>query len=214
MERELRSTVVDIGADTRVLIQNNSRNLGQAITRNLALDVARGGAVVAMDDDDELAEDAFVTWLEPLERDPQIGWSAGQFVDATEDGYIQGRTALPVREIEPGEFFRYWDSPSKLFPLAPFCFAFRTDLARKVGGWQGLPQGEDFGIVIAISSLAPGVVADEIVYIYHRHPGQMRFRENFSELEGSVRNIVWDRAVAMFSFGPSGADNNQRSSAQ
>lgn len=195
--KSLEKNLGDINDDPRVSINENSRHLGQAITRNLALKSARGGAVIALDDDDEIGENAFPTWLEPLEKNEEIGWSAGQFVDATDEGYIEGRTGLPLGEIEKGELFYHWPSPERLFPLPPFCFALRTDLARKVGGWQGLPQGEDFGIVIAASCLAKGTVSDEITYIYHRHPGQMRFKDNFMDLESSVRNIVWDRAIAL-----------------
>jgi glycosyltransferase involved in cell wall biosynthesis len=81
-EKELKIVKSLLGQaidDPRVKLYMNTRHLGQAITRNLALRAARGGAVVFLDDDDELTENAFRTWLKPLEKKSElglVGWAA------------------------------------------------------------------------------------------------------------------------------------------
>jgi hypothetical protein len=62
-----------------------------------------------------------------------------------------------------------------------------------VGGWMGLPQGEDIGMMIAVTSTAPGIIVDSYVYHIRIHPGQMTKTTWFDELELLSRNAAWAR---------------------
>jgi glycosyltransferase involved in cell wall biosynthesis len=198
--KKTRARLRGILDDKRVKLQGNTRHLGQAITRNLALRRARGGATIYMDDDDELTENALQTWLEPLERNQKLGWSAGQLLDAKDNIFTQSRSLLPKGKLKEGELFKHWLSPERSFPHPPSCFAVRSSISRMIGGWQALPQGEDFGWIISSTFQAPGMVSKDPVYIYHKHEGNMMDRADFDTLESAVRNIVWDRAVEMSLF--------------
>ncbi len=58
---------------------------------------------------------------------------------------------------------------------------------------MGLPQGEDIGMMIAVTSTAPGIIVDSYVYHIRIHPGQMTKTTWFDELELLSRNAAWAR---------------------
>ena len=72
-------------------------------------------------------------------------------------------------------------------------------LLKGVGGWMGLSQGEDLGMMIAVTSTAPGVVIADYVYHIRLHVGQMTKAEWFDDLELLSRQSAWERGQAILS---------------
>ena len=58
---------------------------------------------------------------------------------------------------------------------------------------MGLPQGEDVGMMIAVTSTAPGVLVDGHVYHIRLHVGQMTKSSWFDDLELLSRRSAWER---------------------
>jgi hypothetical protein len=72
-------------------------------------------------------------------------------------------------------------------------------LLKRAGGWMGLSRGEDIGMMIAVTSMAPGVLIDEFVYHIRLHGGQMTKASWFDDLELLSRRSAWDRGEQILS---------------
>jgi hypothetical protein len=72
-------------------------------------------------------------------------------------------------------------------------------LLKRVGGWMGLPQGEDLGMMIAVTSTAPGVLIADYVYHIRLHVGQMTKSAWFDDLELLSRRSAWERGQFILS---------------
>jgi hypothetical protein len=70
-------------------------------------------------------------------------------------------------------------------------------LLKRVGGWMGLPQGEDVGMMIAVTSSAPGVLIADYVYHIRLHFGQMTKAAWFDDLELLSRRSAWERGASI-----------------
>ena len=67
-----------------------------------------------------------------------------------------GMLKPPEVIFEAGVLKKVWRSPELEFPIAPTSLMVEKDLTKSVGGWQGLVQAEDFGMVIAVTNKASG----------------------------------------------------------
>lgn len=70
-------------------------------------------------------------------------------------------------------------------------------MLKRVGGWMGLPQGEDLGMMIAVTSTAPGVLIADYVYHIRLHVGQMTKAAWFDDLELLSRRSAWERGQSI-----------------
>ena len=75
--------------------------------------------------------------------------------------------------------------------------AVSANILRAVGGWQGLPQAEDLGMIFAVSGHAQGICTHEPTYRYRLHPNRTVRSEGFQRHEATVREITWQRAIAI-----------------
>lgn len=197
-ERLVKKELKQYSTDPRIRILSNGRHMGVATTRNIALERALGGAVLYLDDDDVLCDNALRTMLSPLEEKEDIIWAGGQMLYGFQDrGLIQFESLLPLGEIGPGEFFELWEGPNLRFPHPPSTIATRTEAARAIGGWPALPQGDDLGFALSISFIGKGYMSSENVYIYNQHEHNTMTREGFEATESLSRNIIWNRAAAL-----------------
>ena len=172
--------------------------MGVAVTRNIALERALGGAVLYLDDDDVLCENALRTMLSPLEENKDIIWAGGQMLYGFEDrGLVQFESLLPSGKIKPGELFKLWEGPNLRFPHPPSTIAARTEVAREIGGWPALPQGDDLGFALSLSFSGNGYISSENVYIYNQHEQNTMTAEGFEVTESLSRNIIWNRGVEL-----------------
>ena len=98
-----------------------------------------------------------------------------------------------------GDVWRAWPSPHDSIPLGPTTLLVQAALLKRVGGWMGLPQGEDVGMMIAVTSSAAGVLISDYVYHIRLHVGQMTKSAWFDDLELLSRRSAWERGQTILS---------------
>ncbi|HEU0256972.1 MAG TPA: glycosyltransferase family A protein [Microbacteriaceae bacterium] len=178
--------------DPRVRVLTIGRRVGAAAARNLALGLAHGRYITCVDDDDRLPAGSLKSRLAAA-HSSGAAWVAALLADE-HDGAIEVWDSPIARgTLGPGDVWRAWACPCLPFPIGPTTLLVDAGLLRRVGGWQGLPQAEDFGMALAVTSAAPGEMLDRVVYIYHKHPGQTMRRHDFDDLEPLVRHITFER---------------------
>lgn len=193
--KQTEALLGDILQDRRVILEDCVRSVGTAATRNLALRRALGGAIAYLDDDDLLLPGALDAWLPPLEEG--CGWSAGQLLYEYEEERVPLPSLLPTGAVSSGVFLDCWEGPGHRFPHPPSAFAARAELVRALGGWQGLPQGEDLGWAGSLATAASGFVSTENVYLYRQHEGNSMAQQGFDGLELRSRAAIWERLVEL-----------------
>lgn len=95
----------------------------------------------------------------------------------------------------PGDVSSLWVSSESEFPMNTAGVLMRTDSLRTIGGWQGLPSAEDFGMIVSLTNSYSGVIIEEVVYRYRKHHSQSTSREDFKALESIVRKSVYQRSL-------------------
>jgi hypothetical protein len=178
--------------DPRVTSMRAGRQVGAAAARNLALGLADGYWVTSADDDDRLPRGSLDVRLAAAAKH-RVGWVGGLLADLHDDELVTWDCPAPRGRLAAGDLWRAWRAAEAAFPLGPTTLLVRTELMRRVGGWQGLPQGEDFGMVMAVSGATGGWMLDEVVYHYRKHAGQMMTAPEFPDLERAVRRITFER---------------------
>jgi glycosyltransferase involved in cell wall biosynthesis len=179
------------------ILHTHGRSSGASAARNYALTHAKGDYVSSVDDDDILPADVFANRLELLETHPDLHWAGGWLQDM--DGQKNGVWYPPAtaRVYAAGEIFEQWEAPNSEFPMNTAGLLMKKQSLQAVGGWQGLPTAEDFGLVMGLTGSYPGVIVDEVIYLYRKHGEQTMQSPGFQEIEQHVRQAVWDRAVAL-----------------
>lgn len=185
--------------DPAVKILTLGKSVGAAAARNFGLSVATGDYITTLDDDDLLPDRSLSTRLNVLAHDESTGWVCGLLKDFNEAGTAHNvwRPPAPAGNHVPGSVFRCWEKGQDEFPLAPNALMVRRNYLLAVGGWMGLPQAEDFGMAIAVTSTYAGKIIDEVVYHYRKHENQMMKEHDFMLLEERVRHAVWVRGNAL-----------------
>ena len=160
--------------DARVLYAASRATLGPGGTRNLALWRARGDLVRTFDSDDLLLPGAIHRSLEIFIEHPEIHWSAGKTENLRMDGTLDPYLAspLPYGYVAPGEFNRVM-TEAGLCPVHCASLTMRASTLRAMGGWVGLPVGEDVSMIAPIAEIFPGWHDPEVTWHYRRHPGQI-----------------------------------------
>ncbi|MCT0201429.1 glycosyltransferase [Synechococcus sp. CS-602] len=177
------------------------RPIGQAAARNLGLAIARGGWITSADDDDWLYPHSIDKRLAALKGQHGALWSAGY---CTDDCKIDP-AIVPAGPSSPGDIWRSWPTPKASIPLGPTTLLVDANLLKKAGGWMGLPQGEDIGMMIAVTCMAPGIVIKDYVYHIRLHEGQMTKTKWFDDLELLSRRCAWERGEQIISHTPIGS---------
>jgi glycosyltransferase involved in cell wall biosynthesis len=167
----------------------SSRPIGQAACRNLGLVVARGAWVTSADDDDLLPPHSIDQRLQAIHDHPKALWAAG-YLKENSDEQPQIMAAGPCA---PGDVWRAWPTPKHNIPLGPTSLLVEANLLKRVGGWMGLSQGEDLGMMMAVTCTAPGILIDSCVYHYRMHGDQMTKSPWFDDLELLSRTCAWQR---------------------
>jgi len=181
------------------VLHASGRFSGPSATRNYALSQVTGKYVSSVDDDDVLPANAFTKRLELLEAHPDLHWAGGwlQDMDEQRNGAGVWYPPAPAQVYPAGGIFDCWAAPNSEFPMNTAGLLMRKQAIQAVGGWQGLPTAEDFGMIIGLTGTYPGVIVDEITYMYRKHAEQTMQSPGFQEIESHVRQAVWDRAVAL-----------------
>jgi hypothetical protein len=179
----------------RATVLATERQIGQAAARNLGLVVARGDWITSADDDDWLYPQSLDKRLSAIHRQPKALWSAGYCTD----DFKSDPQILPPGLCLPGDVWRAWPAPGDSIPLGPTTLLVEASLLKRAGGWMGLSQGEDIGMMIAVTCMAPGVLIDDHVYHIRLHAGQMTKTSWFDDLELLSRRCAWDRGEKILS---------------
>jgi glycosyltransferase involved in cell wall biosynthesis len=187
-----RSLPASIATDPRVRTLRLGRRVGAANARNLALGLARGRYITSVDDDDHLPSGSLEQRLHAIAA-AGCGWVAGRLADLRDGVLVPWACPVSAGRKAAGDVWRSWSCPCLEFPLGPTTLLIDAGLLRSVGGWHGLPQAEDFGMVLAVTGQAGGVMLDDVVYAYRRHPDQLTAQPDFVELEPLVRHITYER---------------------
>ena len=177
----------------RATIFATPKPIGQAAARNLALGLAQGDWITSADDDDLLPPQSIDQRLAALNRQPGALWAAGYLTDASR----RHLEVMAPGPCAPGDVWRAWPQPEATIPLGPTSLLVQRPLLQRLGGWMGLPQGEDLGMMMAVTCTAPGVLADAWVYHYRMHSGQMTKAPGFNTLETLCRRCAWQRGALL-----------------
>jgi len=171
--------------------------VGQAAARNFGLALAKGEWITSADDDDRLPPHSIDQRLAALAADPDILWAAGYLSEPSR----RDQEIMVPGSCRPGDVWRAWPTPEHPIPLGPTSLLVQAELLRRVGGWMGLCQGEDLGMMMAVTSTAPGVLIDSWVYEYRMHSGQMTKAPDFAQLESLCRLCAWQRGALLTGAG-------------
>ena len=173
----------------------SARPIGQAAARNLGLLVAQGDWITSADDDDWLYPRSIDQRLAAIDGQEGALWAAGYCTDDLK----KDPAIIKAGPCLAGDVWRAWPSSKDSIPLGPTTLLMEAGLLKGVGGWMGLSQGEDLGMMIAVTSTAPGVVIADYVYHIRLHVGQMTKAEWFDDLELLSRQSAWERGQAILS---------------
>ena len=181
----------DLPAEIRdqATVVATDRPIGQAAARNLGLVIAAGHWITSADDDDWLYPHSIDQRLEAIQGQRGALWSAGY---CTDDCKFDPRI-VPAGPSSPGDIWRAWPTPKASIPLGPTTLLVEANLLKRAGGWMGLSQGEDIGMMMAVTSMAPGIVIQANVYHIRLHGGQMTKTTWFDDLELLSRRCAWER---------------------
>ncbi|MCP9915563.1 glycosyltransferase family 2 protein [Cyanobium sp. ATX 6F1] len=171
------------------------RPIGQAAARNLGLVMARGEWITSADDDDWLYPHSIDQRLDAIRGRHGVLWSAGYCTD----DYKTDPRIVPAGPSSPGDIWRAWPTPKASIPLGPTTLLVEANLLKRAGGWMGLPQGEDIGMMMAVTCMAPGIVIEAHVYHIRLHGGQMTKTTWFDDLELLSRRSAWERGERILS---------------
>lgn len=140
-------------------IIKNSKNLGVAVSRNIAIEASRSYYVALLDADDALVPGALEKSLKFFEDNPQVKYSYSQHSRMTNDGkFICNRLS---QEFSMNDLFHYnFISPLKCF---------ERGLHDKIGGFNPRVYAEDWDHIIrAAIELKKGEIKrnSEVLYKY------------------------------------------------
>jgi len=190
---DLEAVPAELAANATVIA--SARPIGQAAARNLGLLVARGDWITSADDDDWLYPHSIDKRLAAINGQAGALWAAGYCTDDLKND----PAIVAAGPCLAGDVWRAWPSPHDSIPLGPTTLLVQAALLKRVGGWMGLPQGEDVGMMIAVTSSAPGVLIPDYVYHIRLHVGQMTKSAWFDDLELLSRRSAWERGQTILS---------------
>lgn len=206
---KLNQSLVDQGAEHVIIVDRKDspslpseiqanviytqKNIGQAVSRNIGLNYAKGGYITSADDDDVIPHNSLKSRLESLLSVPEAHWACGYLSD------LRNGTELSLWEhkahpgiYQPKEIFGLWEEPLGEFPLPPTGMLVKKESLLAAGGWGGLSQAEDFFMVLAVTNRFPGVVIEDVVYHYRKHHEQMMNTPDFDLLEEESRKFCFN----------------------
>lgn len=164
---------VDAYNDTRVKPASGPKS-GPGTTRNLALERSMGAFIQNLDADDILAhQNVLANSINILTENPKVGWTTSRALDLMPDGSLIGvDTEPPPGRLPRGLVYEWWVGRGYVLSVHPATICIRRELLIAVGGWMAFPVAEDIGMLLAVSTFAPGWFIGEVGLHYRKHPGQ------------------------------------------
>ncbi|MBF6171532.1 glycosyltransferase family 2 protein [Nocardia blacklockiae] len=146
---------------------------GPGMARNLALERSAGTLIQNLDADDILCPNALARNIEIFTKNPEVGWTTSRALDLMPDGRLVRVDADRIEgRITRGVLAEEWWLRGYTLTVHPATICIRRELVIAVGGWMALPVGEDIGMLLAVSTFAPGWFIGEVGLHYRKHPGQ------------------------------------------
>jgi glycosyltransferase involved in cell wall biosynthesis len=169
-----------------------TKHVYESCARTLALTMARGDYVLSLDADDTLPAGALEKICRAYDEHPDAMWVAGQeATPMTPTPWINKNDStdkLPIGRCAPGLMYPFW------LRTGQFCVTFQSSYKAKVlwefGGYPAMPYTGDVNLLLAVSSIYPGVILEDVVLNYRRWPGQMTARqEHFNNKDLSAEHV-------------------------
>ncbi len=164
--------------------------LGKSNAVNFGIDRVKGDYLWIFDDDDAAFPDALERLVEPLEKDPKLGFSYGTCCKAekgdSKTWKILGETRIP--EMNGSSFII--ELLKNNFLTGATVFA-RTNAYRSIGPFDPqLLRSQDYDVVIKLAlNLKSARVKKGGLYYYRQYPGIRRIGKD--ELSAAETNAEW-----------------------
>lgn len=168
--------------DKRIRILTNTTNKGVVISRNRALEEAKGEFIAIMDSDDIAAPNRLTAMVNKFNENPHLALigSHARIIDPegnpTGDSYKveTNPDLLPIRLFFGNSF-------------AHSSVMLKSEIFREFGGYR-IPLSEDYDLFFRISTKYPVLNLDEYFLFYREHP-QGISKKYATELENQIMLI-------------------------
>lgn len=188
--------------DQRIRYNANSKTLGPATTRNIALANAKAKHILILDGDDAYTPTAMKTLWKAIHEKENLLWAAGCSVETTKGKITAtpGLGKIPAGTIPRGGLVRLQEKRTHhaLRPIHCSGFMAKTSVVRALGGWMALPGGgEDKALLVSLSALGEGAFCNEILHFYRQWDKQMTKKKKYFQTKKMRRSIILQRAHAL-----------------
>jgi hypothetical protein len=75
--------------------------------------------------------------------------------------------------------------------------SYRTNTVRALGGWAGLPIGQDIALLVAAAELTDGYQLPEATWLYRQHAAQISRGHDRDQWADRARQITLQRIAAL-----------------
>lgn len=142
--------------------------------RNELLKMVTSEYLCTLDDDDVLIANGLKRRIDLLDNRPELGWVSGYMQDMDISGNMGEIWNQPAvaGDYEKGDLVKLWSSPKNWFICISHAFLIRTDIVRKIEGWQEISQ-EDILLVCQVSEISQGAILPVPMVAYRRHSNQI-----------------------------------------
>ncbi|MFT4398367.1 glycosyltransferase [Gordonia lacunae] len=179
--------------DPRVVAHSHA-NMGLAATLNVGIELARAAIVARMDADDIARPGRLRSQVAYLNVHPEVNLVGGQ-INRCVDGVVDSQSNFPLEHSEIVTLLRVGGHA-----LSHPAIAFRTEAARRVGGYWGEGVAEDWDFYLKMAETGRVANLPEVVLDYRFHDAginaeNMRLvRTNIALATENHRRRVSDRA--------------------
>jgi len=168
--------------DSRIRLLQNVCNQGVVITRNRALEEAKGEFIAIMDSDDIAAQDRLESLLNEFEAHPEYALIGGHADLIDSAGVLTGRRF--TSETDPS-LLRYCMLLENNFTHSSVMM--RTAVFREFRGYR-IPLAEDYDLFLRISTKYPVANLNKVLLLYRDHTSGIS-KKYAQELENQILPI-------------------------
>jgi len=145
-------------SDSRLRVFSMGKNIGRIAALRFAFDQVRGEYIAVLDADDVASPDRFAKQVALLDREVEVAlvgsWT--QFIDENGEVFDEFKPPVTERELQ--------DSLGWLNPIVHSSAMYRTELARRVGGYSpDFAWGHDFALTLALAQGAKIAMIDKFL---------------------------------------------------
>ena len=173
--------------DPRIRLIHNASNQGLVVTRNRALDEARGEFIAVLDSDDIAVPERLQVQYDFMRQHPEVALCSGHAALIDEQGTATGQKFIvPTDGVNMEVFFGN--------PFINPAAMFRTDILRELGGYRDFAPAEDFDFFLRVSEKYPVANVDHFLVHYRLH-GQNTSAIKASKIREIETSILKDMYI-------------------